>query len=123
MHRYKKWPSNAVIFNGLLQVQESLLELHGVGRKVADCVALFSLDQLEAVPIDTHVWQVRENLATRNHREIKHTTRRAASTTQQASIRIFQIACRDYKTQLPSLDETKSLTDNVYRKVDMIYLC
>ena len=34
------------------QVQEKLLEFKGVGRKVADCVALFSLDQMEAIPVD-----------------------------------------------------------------------
>jgi N-glycosylase/DNA lyase len=36
-------------------VQEELLEFSGIGRKVADCVALFSLDQSEAIPVDTHV--------------------------------------------------------------------
>lgn len=41
-----------------LQVQAMLLELPGVGRKVADCVALFSLDQTSAVPVDTHVWNI-----------------------------------------------------------------
>lgn len=40
------------------EVQQSLLELQGVGRKVADCVALFSLDQLDCIPVDTHVWQI-----------------------------------------------------------------
>ena len=30
----------------------------GVGMKVADCVALFSLDQPATVPVDTHVWQI-----------------------------------------------------------------
>lgn len=39
-------------------VQEQLLLLPGVGRKVADCVALFSLDQSEAIPVDTHVWSI-----------------------------------------------------------------
>eukprot|EP00051_Salpingoeca_urceolata_P005759 m.76907 g.76907 ORF g.76907 m.76907 type:complete len:481 (-) comp14528_c5_seq2:76-1518(-) len=39
-------------------VQEALLQFTGVGRKVADCVALFSLDQTCAVPVDTHVWQI-----------------------------------------------------------------
>lgn len=39
-------------------VHEALLEVPGVGPKVADCIALMSLDQLEAVPIDTHIWQV-----------------------------------------------------------------
>ncbi|CUS11010.1 unnamed protein product [Tuber aestivum] len=37
---------------------EALLELSGVGPKVADCVCLMSLDKAEAVPVDTHVWQI-----------------------------------------------------------------
>ena len=41
-----------------LEVQTKLQELPGVGRKVADCVALFSLDQAEAIPVDTHVWDI-----------------------------------------------------------------
>lgn len=40
------------------EVVESLMQLAGVGRKVADCVALFSLDQHNAVPVDTHVWAI-----------------------------------------------------------------
>lgn len=40
------------------QVQDKLIEFKGVGRKVADCVALFSLDQTEAIPVDTHVWHI-----------------------------------------------------------------
>ncbi len=35
-----------------------LTQLAGVGRKIADCVCLFSLDKYEAVPVDTHVWQL-----------------------------------------------------------------
>ncbi|RHZ08661.1 hypothetical protein DYB37_007337 [Aphanomyces astaci] len=35
-------------------VQTALTQFSGVGRKVADCVALFSLDKLEAIPVDTH---------------------------------------------------------------------
>jgi hypothetical protein len=30
----------------------------GVGRKVADCIALFSLDQPQTIPVDTHVFQI-----------------------------------------------------------------
>jgi N-glycosylase/DNA lyase len=39
-------------------VQAALCQLHGVGPKVADCVALFSLDQAGCIPVDTHVWQI-----------------------------------------------------------------
>ncbi|VEU42306.1 unnamed protein product [Pseudo-nitzschia multistriata] len=40
------------------EVQDLLCEFRGVGRKVADCVALFSLNQDDAVPVDTHVWNI-----------------------------------------------------------------
>ncbi|MES1910428.1 MAG: hypothetical protein MHM6MM_003023 [Cercozoa sp. M6MM] len=39
-------------------VRQELLALAGVGPKVADCVALFSLDRLDLSPVDTHVWQI-----------------------------------------------------------------
>ncbi len=34
--------------------KERLLECYGIGNKIADCIAIFSLDKLEAFPID--VW-------------------------------------------------------------------
>jgi len=37
---------------------EALLQLQGVGPKVADCVCLMGLGWGEAVPVDTHVWQI-----------------------------------------------------------------
>lgn len=40
------------------ETQTELLSLHGVGRKVADCMSLCSLDQLDVVPVDTHVFQI-----------------------------------------------------------------
>jgi N-glycosylase/DNA lyase len=39
-------------------VREALIQLPGVGPKVADCVALFSLEQIGVVPVDTHVWRI-----------------------------------------------------------------
>ncbi|KAK9162304.1 hypothetical protein Syun_003206 [Stephania yunnanensis] len=42
----------------LCDVIEALSTLPGVGPKVAACIALFSLDQHHAVPVDTHVWQI-----------------------------------------------------------------
>jgi N-glycosylase/DNA lyase len=35
----------------------ALLELPGVGPKLADCILLFALGRTETVPIDTHIWQ------------------------------------------------------------------
>ncbi|XP_051913504.1 N-glycosylase/DNA lyase isoform X1 [Hippocampus zosterae] len=41
-----------------VEAREALRALPGVGTKVADCVCLMSLDKADAVPIDTHVWQI-----------------------------------------------------------------
>lgn len=34
-----------------------LCSLPGIGPKLADCICLYGLDQGEAVPLDTHIWQ------------------------------------------------------------------
>ncbi|GAA97996.1 uncharacterized protein L969DRAFT_46362 [Mixia osmundae IAM 14324] len=38
--------------------REQLLQLCGVGPKVADCIALFGLGFAQTVPVDRHVWQI-----------------------------------------------------------------
>jgi N-glycosylase/DNA lyase len=43
---------------GYRDAHEALLELQGVGPKVADCVCLMGLGWGDAVPVDTHVWQI-----------------------------------------------------------------
>ncbi|XP_077152319.1 N-glycosylase/DNA lyase isoform X3 [Ranitomeya variabilis] len=40
------------------EAKSALCALPGVGAKVADCVCLMALDKSEAVPVDTHVWQI-----------------------------------------------------------------
>ncbi|KEP52118.1 putative 8-oxoguanine DNA glycosylase [Rhizoctonia solani 123E] len=40
------------------EARERLLEFHGVGPKVADCILLMSLDKTEVVPVDTHVQKI-----------------------------------------------------------------
>jgi N-glycosylase/DNA lyase len=44
--------------SGYRRAHEELLQLQGVGPKVADCVCLMGLGWGEAVPVDTHVWQI-----------------------------------------------------------------
>jgi N-glycosylase/DNA lyase len=45
-----------------VQAHRELVAVYGIGAKIADCVALFSLDKTEAVPVDTHVWQLAREL-------------------------------------------------------------
>ncbi|KAG7447921.1 DNA glycosylase [Guyanagaster necrorhizus] len=40
------------------EARTELLKFIGVGRKVADCVLLMSLDKKEVIPVDTHVHQI-----------------------------------------------------------------
>lgn len=44
--------------DGYREAYDKLLKLLGVGAKVADCVCLMGLGWGEAVPVDTHVWQI-----------------------------------------------------------------
>ncbi|XP_066934365.1 N-glycosylase/DNA lyase-like [Clytia hemisphaerica] len=43
------------------EAHSALCTLYGVGPKVADCVCLMSLDKHDAIPVDTHMWQVAAN--------------------------------------------------------------
>ena len=45
---------NTLIKTPYTDAKDQLMRLHGVGPKIADCVLVFSLDKLEAFPID--VW-------------------------------------------------------------------
>ncbi len=42
--------------------RKELVELPSIGPKLADCICLFGLDFGEAVPVDTHIWQVATRL-------------------------------------------------------------
>ena len=44
--------------SGRAEAKAALLEFAGVGPKVADCVALFCLDQTDCIPVDVHVWRI-----------------------------------------------------------------
>ena len=43
------------------EARDSLLNLSGIGPKVADCILLMSLDKSDAIPVDTHMFQIAAN--------------------------------------------------------------
>lgn len=56
LHQLKQNYTKGII--NAIEVQEALIQFCGVGLKVADCVGLFSLKSAEAIPVDTHVWNI-----------------------------------------------------------------
>lgn len=51
-----------------LEAKKELMKINGVGSKVADCILLFSMDKIEAFPIDTWIKKVMTNLySTKNN--------------------------------------------------------
>jgi N-glycosylase/DNA lyase len=40
------------------EARDALTAFSGVGWKIADCIALFSLDKDGAIPVDTHIWRL-----------------------------------------------------------------
>ncbi len=57
-----KFDLNGLFGKPYQRIINELVQFKGIGRKIADCVALFSLDKLEAVPIDVHVKRITEKL-------------------------------------------------------------
>ena len=49
LEEVKRWPYP--------KAREMLIELPGIGPKLADCICLYALDMTESVPVDTHLWQ------------------------------------------------------------------
>lgn len=64
---------------------EFLLQLTGVGPKVADCICLMSLDKHDVVPIDTHVYQI----AVRDYKFKGNKSMKTLNKETYAAIRLF----------------------------------
>lgn len=57
-----RWSEDAFITGSTPQIRKKLLELPGVGPKVADCILLFGLGRLDAFPVDTWIRKTLEEL-------------------------------------------------------------
>jgi N-glycosylase/DNA lyase len=116
------------------EVQVALLEFVGVGMKVADCVALFSLDQSDCIPVDTHVWNIACCYFDRtlvNHKSLTPTvyekvgdifrTRYGASHAGWAHSLLFAAELPSFRSKLPSgmqSEMTQFKDDEKARKAD-----
>jgi len=66
------------------ETKELLLKLPGIGNKVADCVMLFSLEKLEAFPLDTWILKILQKYYSDNfHIEEKITKKKYENIHQQ----------------------------------------
>lgn len=57
-----KWQEAYFLEGNTSEVRKKLLELPGVGPKVADCILLFGLGRLDAFPVDTWIRKTLEGL-------------------------------------------------------------
>ncbi len=48
-------------------LRAELMKIHGIGRKVADCILLYSMEKYEVVPMDTWIEKASEKLLTSFH--------------------------------------------------------
>ena len=124
--RYDLWADSncaqhTINITHLQDVQTALITLPGVGRKVADCVALFSLDQTACVPVDVHVY-VRPRfcyiMPCFAHQQSDACVCLVNGNAMRRHDASWNIACRDFDRSLAS---TKSLTPTVYNRVGQLF--
>ena len=85
--------------------REELIKLMGVGRKVADCVLLMSLDKVLYLPLPQ--WSIRVDLALTLQREVV-----------PVDTHVHQIAHRHYGVKMPSAKGGKvPMTPKLYEEV------
>ncbi|KAL7562917.1 hypothetical protein ACA910_000286 [Epithemia clementina (nom. ined.)] len=116
------------------EVRAQLLQLSGVGPKVADCVALFSLAQdTHAIPVDVHVWNIclRDYAASASSRRTDNNSRTDQArlqeimenkvTKQQQNKDVALGEEHNHDNGNDILLKAKSLTPKLYQRVQDIF--
>lgn len=70
----------------------SLIELAGVGPKLADCICLYGLGHTESVPVDTHIWQAGCRLWFPEFKNLPLTSKRYALVAEKLQSRLGPLA-------------------------------
>ncbi len=65
------------------EIQAELTRQPGVGPKLADCIALFALNRMDSVPVDTHVWSAAVDLYFPEWRGLARSPARMAQVSQR----------------------------------------
>lgn len=104
-------------------VSRKLVQFPGIGRKVASCIALFSLDKFGEIPCDTHIWQIatrylphlkQKSLTERVYDEVGDYFRGkfGANTAGLAQTILFTGELPDFKKTLPGYEKSKKRKRN-----------
>ena len=98
---------------GYCDAKSSLLKLHGIGEKVADCILLFSMDKHEAFPVDVWIERIVRLLyfdgMRVNHRKIRQwASERYGGLAGYANQFLFNYGRKFAASELRSMDKASS---------------
>jgi len=70
----KEWITSLKVLS-LEEKRKKLVELKGIGEKVANCILLFGLEERRVFPVDTWIVKVYNNLMKTNEKDAKKMTK------------------------------------------------
>lgn len=74
------------------KVRESLISFMGIGSKVADCIALFSLDCHALIPVDTHVFQIYNRVYRHSKKAAGAAAKKEKSSTAMNKLKYLEVS-------------------------------